>query len=374
MTTLPPELWMEIAQYTTLPYSILLTLDEKWGHLRTLFQDAEDDPEPIQIQVLWTYWNFYHFKSYYVIPAIEGGLRYIPLLSRILYSISDAQDFRIVHAILRTLDFDLFHEVVEPVLVEYGGSLPEDEGVSELLATALLVKHYPAVRCIMDTIKEYDPEDEYTYQVFVFTSAFSSFIAQCRTPITSPELEILLDLLEFQPPESFIDSPETSARPAVIPVLWGTPHTELLSRILARITIGEFLDTLAYRRYIIEEQLGFYKDVLEIAGSSIQLTPEFRKNQLLSLYENGDTVTDTFYRGFFDLFYSSEVDLMPDLASERSLVLPPYQNDRDITGHVRMLQELIRRRGRDVVVHEFTMVLNENWDGTCLVRILQELS
>jgi hypothetical protein len=379
LTSLPVDLLLELSNYTTLPYFVVIPTKDKWRHLRPGFVKPFTPvvrPSKPQIKLLWAYWNYQRYSAHKVVPAIENGLRYAPVLRRFLNDFRTVEELRMVTALLETRDSVVFAEVVQPAIVNCGDQLKFENNCNILLTQALLLGNKPAVQCVLETLEAHEDE-VYMERYCSLRQAFQSYFYQRTTPITGDDLEYILQLSRFQMDPEMYD-PESSLRADLTPLLYGTIHTELLTRALSQLTATEHSALMVESRFVREENLGYFQYILKAvptlaSDASMRI---LRPKLFKLLYAEVMDLSEQFFRQFFDMFYQPDMKLTAKLASEWSLKAgqhPWIHKIWSVPQHQRMLREMVRREGKDATRKEFVGALTSDWLGSSLATLMKEL-
>jgi hypothetical protein len=364
LTSLPIELQLKLSEYVALPYCVRISDEEKWLHLKPDFIIDEVEPvkpEPDQLKVLWSYWNHRRYGGQYLVPAIENGLRYIPLLKQYISPVTSSEEVRIATALVQTNDEEVLSEVLEPMILAF---IENGEGVIRLLTQAFLARNELAVTRILGLIRQEDDDDSVFYD---FIMSLKSYLYQRLTPITGDELEFVLKIAEEYKEDDDVNE-GYSIRVELVVMAYDTIHHELLTRAIEALpkvhpgNLAGLMDPAMYRL----QNLNYFRFI-----SKLPYFPEHQgRISLLSLLEKGEVFSDRFYQQFFSLFYKPNMKLAHCLASCRCIT-----EDRAEPSHLkryqRFLTQLIAHEGSDAVRVEFVEALRPEWHGASLVTLMK---
>ena len=373
MSHLPIDLWLEISNFTSLPYCIhtQIPVTEKWQHLRTTLPPTKKPPSDKQTQLLWRFWNYSRYAQRKVIPAIKHGLDYPPLLQRYVHDLQSTEEYRIVSTLLKVGAPKTIRETLLPAIRELHDSISFDKEVEIILTQALLYKRYNVVSCVMNTLAEHEDEP-YGNRMFALHNSLEAFINQHPEPITGDELEKLLDIMQYQNPEDPEYFADYQVLPTLVAFLYGTQHKEFLARTLALIRQEEYQGLLYQSNLIRQENLSYFKFIIAEFGERFPLTVEIRRDLMVLLY--GVDCTEAFYVDFFNLFYQPGLGIAKVMAAERIIRDPGRQYGMcTLARHQRMLRFLVTKEGRESVLEEFAISLKPEWNGAALGTLIKEL-
>lgn len=365
LTSLPIELQLKLSEYVALPYCVRISDEEKWLHLKPdfVYDEVEPaEPEPDQLKVLWSYWNHRRYGGQYLVPAIENGLRYVPLLKHYIAPLTSPETMRVAAALIQTNDEEVFSEVLEPMVIRYidnGG-----EGVTDLLSQAFLARNELAVTEILTIVAGLDDAGSVYCEL---VRALKTYIYQRLTPITERELEFLLEIVE-----EYKEQDETeeggSVRLELVVMTYGTIHHELLTRAIEALpkvhpdNLTDLMDPEMYRR----QSFDYFQFI-----SKLPCFPEhLGRKILMSLLDLKAIVSDRFYQQFFSLFYKPNMKLAHCMAS-CSCITEARAEPSHLKRYQRFLKELIAHEGSDAVREEFIEALRPEWHGASLVTLMK---
>jgi len=365
LTSLPIELQLKLSDYVALPYCVRISDEEKWLQLKPDFTYDEVEPvkpEPDQLKVLWSYWNHRRYAGQYLIPAIENGLRYVPLLKHYISPLTSPEEVRVATALIQTNDAEVVSEVLELMILEFIEN--GDDDVIDLLAQAFLARNELAVTRILDLVR-LDSDDDSVY--YELGKSLKTYLYQRLTPITGDELEFLLGIVEESKEDDETDQ-GFSIRVELVVMAYGTIHHELLTRAteaLPKVHPGNLTGLMDPDMYRLQN-LNYFRFI-----SNLPYFPEhLGRMSLLSLLERDEVFSDRFYQQFFGLFYKPNMKLAHCMASCRCIT-EDVAEPSHLKSYQRFLKELIAHEGSDAVRVEFVDALRPEWHGASLVTLMK---